>query len=297
MRVLVIIVSYNFLPWMDRCLGSLRRSILPVDIIVIDNGSQDGTQQAVRERFPEVLLVQSKANIGFGRANNIGIARALSEGYDGVFLLNQDAWVDPDTIQTLARLSAENPAYGVLSPVHLTAGRDALERGFAAYAGLSSLQSLPEKRQIQPLPFVDAALWYIPASALRQVGGFSPLFHMYGEDKDFCNRLAYHHRLVGYVPTVFGVHDRANRQPTRAAFLRSEATYLLSEYANVNHSLPKAFAMGVLATVKKGLLAAGKGRVGLAFSYLKIALRLLRLTPKVCLARWQSAHVNLHNYR
>lgn len=80
---------------MDRCIGSLRRSEYPVDTVVIDNGSQDATVALLKERYPEVHVVCNRENLGFGKANNIGMRLALEKGYDAVFLLNQDAWIDP----------------------------------------------------------------------------------------------------------------------------------------------------------------------------------------------------------
>lgn len=93
-RVLAIIVSYNFVGWMKRCLGSLRCSELPVDVVVIDNFSTDDTVQMIKKNYPEVRLICSNENLGFGRANNIGLRIALEENYDAAFLLNQDAWVE-----------------------------------------------------------------------------------------------------------------------------------------------------------------------------------------------------------
>ena len=132
MKTLVIIVSYNFERWMDRCLGSLRQSEYPADVIVVDNNSQDHTVRLIKKRYPEVRLIEAGTNLGFGRANNLGMTIALDEGYDAVFLLNQDAWIAPDTLGTLAQLSRQHPEYGILSPTHLTGSGDRLEKGFAA---------------------------------------------------------------------------------------------------------------------------------------------------------------------
>ena len=66
MKVLVIIVSYNFERWIDRCLGSLRSSEHPVDTVVIDNASQDQTLRRIKKDYPEVRLIESKTNLGFG---------------------------------------------------------------------------------------------------------------------------------------------------------------------------------------------------------------------------------------
>lgn len=145
MNVLVIIVSYNFMPWIDRCLDSLRQSQLKADVMVIDNASADATVDTVRKRYPEVKLVVNKANLGFGRANNIGMKYALDHGYDGVLLLNEDAWVNPDVIGHLSSLAVRHPEYGILSPVHLTGSGKTLEHGFATYAHLQSTADLPRR--------------------------------------------------------------------------------------------------------------------------------------------------------
>ena len=90
MKVAVIIVSYNFEPWMDRCLGSLRESTLPVTVWVVDNASTDQTVSLIRANYPEVNIIQNTSNKGFGAANNQGMAEDIQKQFDYVFLLNQD---------------------------------------------------------------------------------------------------------------------------------------------------------------------------------------------------------------
>ena len=78
-------------------------------------------------------------------------------------------------------------------------------------------------------PFINAAFWFIPVRTLKRLGGFSPLFYHYGEDKDYVNRLHRHGLKVGYVPEAYGNHDRQSRPMTREVFFRTEYVYLLSE--------------------------------------------------------------------
>lgn len=298
MKILVIIVSYNFERWIDRCLGSLRQSEQQTDVVVVDNASQDRTVPLIKEHYPEVRLIQSKENLGFGRANNIGMRIALEEGYDAVFLLNQDAWVDAKTLGTLGKLSLEHPRYGILSPVHLTGSGDKLEQGFAGYAGLSNLeevekqnrQETEEQQRLVTLSFINAAFWMIPASVLREVGGFCPLFYHYGEDVDYANRLRHHGYLIGYSPAVFGCHDREHRKVSREAWLRSEQIYLLTEYANINHSFLKAFGFGVLAGIKKSWKALMKKDARTSTAYIGITFRLLGRTREVLHYRKTNLH-------
>ena len=293
MKVLVIIVSYNFEPWLERCLGSLRHSFYPVDTVVIDNGSTDQTIQRIRKDYPEIRLLPQNKNLGFGRANNIGMQIALTEGYDFVFLLNQDAWIDSNTIGKLVELSQSHPQYGILSPVHLTGKGDKPDPGFGYYAQIQQLDQLSDKN-ILPIPFANAALWMIPVSVLKKVGGFSPLFYHYGEDKDFVNRLTYHDYQVGYSPQVFGNHDREYRPLTHQVFLRTEYVYHLSEYANIHHNGLKAFGYGVLAPMKKCLVALFKGKASLSKDYFRMTFQLLRRSKEVCRYRTTNRLSNPH---
>ena len=281
-RVLSIVVSYNFEPWLTRCLNSLLGSEYPTDIMVVDNGSADRTVEIIREHYPAVRLVQNGSNLGFGAANNIGLQEAVSGGYDAVFLLNQDAWIGSGTIGRLVSLWRKHPEYGVLSPVHLDGSGVRLDQGFAAYASVPSKEDLPVDEEVVACAFVNAAFWLVPCSVVKEVGGFSPLFCHYGEDKDFVNRLHWHHYKVGYSPKVFGCHDRASRLPSKAASFRGEYVYHLSEYGNVNYSFCKAFACGVLAVCKKAAKAFLRGRWQDAAGYLRMAGRLLWLSRRVC---------------
>lgn len=292
MKILVIIVSYNFERWIDRCLTSLRHSEKQADVIVIDNASQDRTVSIIESRFPEVRLIKSKKNLGFGRANNLGMQIALEEGYDAVFLLNQDAWIGAKVLGTLSELSRTYPCYGILSPIHLTGSGKKLDEGFAGYSKLGNLNEAEIQQVINrqegcnktepiPLSFVNAAFWLIPTPILQQIGGFCPLFYHYGEDVDYINRLHRFGYAVGYSPEVFGCHDREDRKVSREAWLRSEQIYLLTEYANINYSFLKAFGYGVLAGIKKAWKALTNNDLYTSAAYIRMTFRLMARTREV----------------
>ncbi len=287
MRVLAIIVSYNFMRWIDRCLPSLteQEDVCRPDIMVVDNGSTDGTCDHIRKHYPQVRLVENHCNLGFGRANNVGMKLAVDEGYDGVLLLNQDAWIDRDCLAKLVKASAGHPQCGILSPVQMAGDHKDLEHGFSVYTGKTSVGDIPQGRDIVEVPFVNAAIWYMPVATIRTVGLFAPLFYHYGEDTDYANRTRYHRLATAYVPCAYGCHDRAGRQLTHPAFRRAEYVYHLSEYANINYSLARAFAFGVLATVKKALKSLAKCQWRNLAMYLGIAATLVGRSPAVIRTR------------
>jgi len=254
MKISVIIVSYNFEHWLDRCLGSLRTSTIPVETIVVDNCSTDNTTNLIEKNYPEVMLIKNQHNEGFGKANNIGIKYALNNHCDFVFLLNQDAWLNPDVIATLLDKFQNNPRYGILSPVHLNGKGEALDTGFARYSNLKNEEDLEAFQKVDQdlvsIEKINAAFWMLSKKTLQEVGGFSPVFYHYGEDIDYINRLHYHGYEIGFCPTVFGYHDRENRKPGKEDLL-----FQLIEFSNINNSFFKAFGYGILSGFKKAFIA------------------------------------------
>ena len=78
MKILVIVVTFNGLNWLERCLGSVRASETPADLYVWDNDSTDGSADWVQGHFPEAKLVRSAENLGFAEANNMGMTMSIS---------------------------------------------------------------------------------------------------------------------------------------------------------------------------------------------------------------------------
>lgn len=221
LNIFSVVITYNGARWIRKGLDSLNNaSTLPTKIIVVDNASTDDTVQVIRGFFPETHLIELKENIGFGRANNIGIAHALRQGADKVFLLNQDAWILPQTLEILATVMSQYSGYGILSPIHLTGKGDRFDHGFADYIRATSFGEdlfFNRVKSVYSLPFMNAAAWLVSCECFLTVGGFDPLFFVYGEDNDYCSRVIYHGFKIGLVPAAVIHHDRQDREPSAAA--------------------------------------------------------------------------------
>ena len=129
-KIYLIIVTYNAMKWAEKCFSSLRKSSVPVQTIVVDNGSNDGTQDFIKNNFPEVEFLQSPENLGFGKGNNLGIEMAYKKGADFFYLMNQDAWIFDDSIQNLLDVFENHPKkeeIGILSPMHLDGSEEKLD--------------------------------------------------------------------------------------------------------------------------------------------------------------------------
>jgi GT2 family glycosyltransferase len=193
-KIYTIIATFNGENWIERCLACLMESSVKTDIIVVDNASRDNTKNIVREKFSDVKLIECPKNLGFGKANNIGINKVLKNNPDFIFLLNQDTELDPNALREMLEAQRITGA-GVVSPVHLNIDGSSVDRLFLDYTAsnkqiLSDL-FLQKPRDFYELPYVNAAAWLISLKCLEKVGGFDPLFHHYGEDEDYCYRMKY----------------------------------------------------------------------------------------------------------
>lgn len=213
-NIYVIIVTYNAMRWVDHCLNSIRQSSIPLTPIIVDNGSKDETAAYISTHFPEAILLMQKKNLGFGQGNNVGIKYALENGASHVLLLNQDAWINADMIETLLQYDDNN---SILSPIHLTGEGDRIDKNFRKNAIERSYEyeryKTNQNNGIQSKYAtyeINAACWFIPRHILEEIGGFNPLFFHYAEDTDYLQRIHYHHKGVYFVSGTYCFHDRAN---------------------------------------------------------------------------------------
>ena len=228
MKLLVIIVTYNAMQWVERCFDNLKKTTIVSDVFVVDNGSTDGTQLYIQEKFPTTIFQQNKENLGFGAANNLGLKYALDNNYDYVYLLNQDAWVMPDTFEKLIQISQDNPEYGLISPMQMNADLYHIDKNFCTglfdYQNkdiINDLYNNKLKNIYATTPFVMAAHWFLTRRSIEKVGGFSPTFRHYGEDNNYAHRILYHGFKIGVTPLLKVVHDRGERidEPNKVMYL------------------------------------------------------------------------------
>ena len=136
MKTLVIIVTYNGMKWLPRCLESVRGR----DLFIVDNDSTDGSADFIEKAAPEAKLIRSAENLGFTKANTHGFEYALRKGYDFVYLLNQDAWLEEGSLDILIAASQAHPGFAVLSPLQMTDGYADLDAKFARIARKAGLR-------------------------------------------------------------------------------------------------------------------------------------------------------------
>ncbi len=221
MKIYAIIVTYNGSKWIDKCFSSLNNSKIPLKILAIDNASTDRTPEIIKKNYPHVEVIETGKNLGFGKANNIGLKRVLDDKAAYAFLLNQDAWIEPDTVEKLVNLAEANTTAGIISPIHLNGNGNNFDIGFLNYSS-----NTPEGRKFYfncffnnnlensiRTNFINAACWLIPIKCIQNVGGFNPVFPHYGEDFEYFRRI----KEAGYDGIIstktFVYHDRDYDRP------------------------------------------------------------------------------------
>lgn len=200
-KVSVIIVSFNTAQLLRECLLSLKNANTQKDleIIVVDNASNDSTVEMVKTEFPNVTIIANTENVGFGKANNQGLEKATGEF---IFLLNPDATVQNNTIQELVDFSQTHPDVGIVAPqllnndgsiqpscFRLPKVSGAIKEYFFGMKGAYS-KYFPNTTKPQPVEAVVAAAMLLPRSVIKKLSVlFDEKFFFYYEDIDLCRRI------------------------------------------------------------------------------------------------------------
>ena len=293
--IYVIIVTYNGMKWIPKCLQKLSESDIELHPIIIDNGSSDDTVTFIKDHYPSIELIQTNENLGFGRANNIGIENAISNNAGYVFLLNQDGYVEPDTISKLVSFHKTHPEYGVLSPKQMNGDGSALDKKFDSIV-LSKdciVRSYKaESTEVFDVSFVMAAFWLISATCLRKVGKFDPIFFHYGEDGDYLSRVRYHGLKIGVVMESTGYHDRHERIVPAKQQIKGFYASQLGSLTNINRSLAFGFSKVSFYFLRNSVKYLSQFQFKLILENVKCYSKLMGKLPKVLRSRRQNRAPN-----
>jgi GT2 family glycosyltransferase len=223
--VSALIVSRNAKEDLLRCLKAFFASAdVPVEAIVVDNDSNDGSAAAVTDEFPQATVLVQSRNLGYGRAANIGLERCQGRF---VLLLSPDVTVDPQCVGRLADLLLTRQDAGAAGPrLEYPDGRRdpdsrrafpipstlfyqtvGLSRLFprSARFGRHNMGHVPDS-DVHEMDAGTAACLMLRTSALDRVGFFDPRYFMFGEDLDLCYRLKLGGWKIFYVPGATAIH-------------------------------------------------------------------------------------------
>ncbi len=265
-RVSIIVLTWNEKRHVLECLDSLRRLEYPnLEIIVVDNGSTDGTQKIIKEKFPELKLIQNKENLGFAEGNNIGARHATG---DYLLFLNNDTVVDENMINELVKVAESDDKIAILGPkiyfydrrnVIWFAGGKLKTYGTTHY-GFNE-KDVGQHDKIRDVDFVTGCALMIRKSMAKKIGLFDPFFFIYYEDLDLSLRAREAGYRVIYAPKAVmwhKCHVTMDKMSERGRFLGERNILLVAEKHKFN-MLAYLF-LDFLHTMRLSVLCLAKGR-------------------------------------
>jgi GT2 family glycosyltransferase len=214
----IVTVSWNARDETLRCLESLERTGGPdVRIVCVDNGSTDGSAEAIRERHPDVDLVENGRNLGFAGGNNVGLRHALSHGAEWVLMVNNDAVMAPDALEAFERATAVHPRAGILTGKVYLGDPPSSRLWFAgarAYVGLGysgrprgwGREDGPRYRRLEPTGRAVGAFMAVSRQLIETVGLFDEGLFAYVEDVELSARARRAGFEVLFVPGAMAWH-------------------------------------------------------------------------------------------
>lgn len=205
MQLSVIILNYNVRYFLEQCILSVQEAIrgLEAEIIVVDNNSPDDSCQMIKERFPEVILIENKENVGFPKGNNIGVERAKGEY---ICILNPDTVVAEDTFEKILAFARTKTDLGIIgcklidgTGNFLRESKRGIPSPWVAFTKISGLYKIAPssnvfgryyaghltENQTGKVAVLVGAFMVLKRELYKEVGGFDERYFMYGEDIDF----------------------------------------------------------------------------------------------------------------
>ncbi|MDW8065786.1 MAG: glycosyltransferase family 2 protein [Anaerolineae bacterium] len=228
----LVILTYNTRELALRCLSGLYDAALARgwQVVVVDNGSTDGTAGAIANRFPGVELICSKRNRGFAAGMNMGLRRARGEI---IILMNADVEASADTLAAAAEALRTRPDVGALSPLlRMPDGRPQpfafggdqsplylFRRGLRALLRLGPMHQWAVEEPIE-VDWVSGACMLVRRKVIEQIGLLDEGFFLYFEDNDWCRRMRQAGWRIVYDPRFQVIHWGGASQPQRDLAIR-----------------------------------------------------------------------------
>jgi GT2 family glycosyltransferase len=215
----IILVCWNNKGYLDPCLESLYDGRLKstFNTVVVDNGSTDGSQEMLREKYPQVKIIQNDHNVGLGKASNQGIEATLGKY---VLLLNNDTLVDSPSFDAMVKFLDEHPEVGAVGGKLLNPDGSVqacynkfstLREEFLIATRLGELfnegyPSIVNDDQFRSVDWISSACLMLRREALNQIGLLDEEYFIYGDEADLQHRLKEAGWLVYYLPDATTIH-------------------------------------------------------------------------------------------
>ncbi|GAC1663308.1 MAG: hypothetical protein NVS9B4_17940 [Candidatus Acidiferrum sp.] len=280
LQVSIVIVAWNAKKYVIDCLQSLEENCgdIRVEVIVVDNASSDGTPEAIESGFPRVVLIRNTENLGFAKANNIGVQRCRGEY---IAFINSDVKLIGNCFEPMLKYMADHPDVGMLGPQMINAdgrvGRSSMRfptvwNTFCRAVNLDALfkhvkffrgQLMPDfsHEETAEVQVLAGWFWLVRRTALERVGLLDERFFMYGEDLDWCYRFHRAGERVVFFAEAKAWHYGGASSSTAPVRFSVEKERANGELFKKHYGRLTRFGLFVTGILNYGIRAAGYGLV------------------------------------
>ncbi|MFA6320557.1 MAG: glycosyltransferase family 2 protein [Candidatus Omnitrophota bacterium] len=212
-KVSIIILNWNGAEDTIECLNSVEGLSYPnYDIIVVDNGSVDGSRDLIKKTCPRVTVLSLGVNLGYAGGNNAGIKYAMDHGADYVLILNNDTVIDSCIINEFIKSSEKHKTAGIFGakiyyyndPACIWFGRAKWNEDISDFNSIDDgkTDACPEVNDVHETDYVCGCAMFIRASLIKKIGLFDESFFLCWEETDFCERAKRAGLKCLFVPTA-----------------------------------------------------------------------------------------------
>lgn len=213
-KVFILILNYNGKKTLMPCLQSVYQANYPnFEVIVIDNDSKDGSLEESKHRFPRTHFIKNDKNLGFAAGNNVGIRFALEKGADYVWLVNNDAKIEKDTLSKLVEAGEQKPQAGILSPLilHTETKNIWFGKGVIDWMSMKTTHvSPPTLLQSFTSEYICGCAMLVKKEVFKKIGLLSEKYFLYYEDADFSVKASRAGFELWIIPTAHVFHSEAS---------------------------------------------------------------------------------------
>ena len=216
-KVTIIILNWNGKEDTIECLESLKHITYPnYKILLLDNGSTDGSIECFRERYPDIEIIENGENLGFAEGNNVGMRKVMEEDADYVLLLNNDTLVDENFLIELVSVAESDPKIGVVGPkiyfpesniIWYAGGKIDLKHASLDVTGFNNFDS-GQHNSVKSVEWMTGCAFLIKNEVMEKVGLFDPIFFAYWEEIDWCIKIRKAGYEIDFVPTAIIWHKQ-----------------------------------------------------------------------------------------
>ena len=216
-KLTISITNFNTRHFLQMCLESIYKTTkeIPIEIIVVDNASIDGSPEVLEREFPQVKLIRNETDLGFGRANNKAIRVANGEY---ILILSSDVILLPQTLEKMVEFMDDNPNVGVVTPKLLNPDMT-LQKSIAHFPTLKYelFLRLPyfsryfdiynfNHNKLQEIENFTGACYLVRKKVIDQIGGFDEDFYLYVEETEWFFRMRKNGIRIYFLPQTEVIH-------------------------------------------------------------------------------------------